>query len=375
MGTRYTLDGDGDVEMSAPQPVYKFIKAPKLASWDLAFLIVWNRECEQYLTKIRHRCSVTGEIFDGVMTTVKGSEVGDAAILAQEQKRCRTLKNAFIPDLATLFRKSLKMDMQVDDCDARVSQYFQPFTKIVEDNGLQALIDGGDAASPGCKDRMKARRAILVENIQHAMLKEQIKRLNKYERRDCRTDDAALFDLILEHAWVQQQFHAQSVERVAPQTRGQPQQQQNKRASKPVKTTAPSEKRARAPPRDGCLVCRGAHWLDKCPTATAGQKAEALPKLREAKLDRNDSVRSKTVSSAVCANMVRMDSELEMPYIPDSGADRTMIPRVVVTSLQELNVDLGVEVLGRPIPVYLADGRHVNCVEEVVVALELVTAA
>ncbi|ETK74000.1 hypothetical protein L915_19124 [Phytophthora nicotianae] len=345
MGTRYALDDDGDEEMSTSQPVYEFIKAQ------------------------------TGQLGPGLLDRVESREVGDAAILAQEQKRCRTLKNAFIPDLATLFRKSLKMDMQVNDCDARVSQYFQPFTKIVEDNGLQALIDGGDAASPGCKDRMKARRAILVENIQHAMLKEQIKRLNKYERRDCRTDDAALFDLILEHAWVQQQFHAQSVERVAPQTRGQPQQQQNKRASKPVKTTAPSEKRARAPPRDGCLVCRGAHWLDKCPTATAGQKAEALPKLREAKLDRNDSVRSKTVSSAVCANMVRMDSVLEMPYIPDSGADRTMIPRVVVTSLQELNVDLGVEVLGRPIPVYLADGRHVNCVEEVVVALELVTAA
>ncbi|ETM39504.1 hypothetical protein L914_14354 [Phytophthora nicotianae] len=289
MGTRYALDADGDVEMSTPQPVYEFIKAPKLASWDQASLIVWNREWEQYLTKIRHRCSVTGESFEGVVATVKGSvepavletlatyvlkkrveNVDDADILAQVHKRCRSLKNDFIPDITTLFRKSLKMDMQVDDCDARVFQYFQSFTKIVEDNGLQALIGGGNAAGPGYKDRMKARCAILVENIQPAMLKEQIERLIKYERRECKTDDAALFDLILEHARVQQRFHVQSVERVVPQARGQQPQQQGKRSAKSVKATPTAEKKARTPPRDGCLVGKGAHWLDECPTATAG---------------------------------------------------------------------------------------------------------
>ncbi|ETO75344.1 hypothetical protein F444_09035, partial [Phytophthora nicotianae P1976] len=243
----------------------------------------------QYLTKIRHRCSVTGESFEGVVATVKGSvepavletlatyvlkkrveNVDDAEILAQVHKRCRSLKNDFIPDITTLFRKSLKMDMQVDDCDARVFQYFQSFTKIVEDNGLQALIGGGNAAGPGYKDRMKARCAILVENIQPAMLKEQIERLIKYERRECKTDDAALFDLILEHARVQQRFHVQSVERVVPQARGQQPQQQGKRSAKSVKATPTAEKKARTPPRDGCLVCKGAHWLDECPTATAG---------------------------------------------------------------------------------------------------------
>uniref|UniRef100_H3H8G9 Uncharacterized protein n=1 Tax=Phytophthora ramorum TaxID=164328 RepID=H3H8G9_PHYRM len=134
MGTRYGVDADGDVEMSTPQP---------------ASLIAWNREWEQYVMKIRHRCNVTGESFEGVVATVKGSvepavlktlatyvlkkpveDVDDAEILAQVQKRCKSLKNAFIPDVTTLFRKQLKMDMTVDDCDTRVFKYFQAFTKI-----------------------------------------------------------------------------------------------------------------------------------------------------------------------------------------------------------------------------------------------------
>ncbi|KAG2799850.1 hypothetical protein PC111_g20242 [Phytophthora cactorum] len=234
-----------------PQPVYEFIKAPKLASWDQASLIA----------------------FEGVVATVKGSaepavlntlatyvlkkrveDVNDTGILAQVQQHCRFLKNAFIPDLTTLFQKSLKMDMQVDDCDARVFQYFQSFTKIVEDNGLQALIGSGHTASQGYryKDRMKARCA---DNIQPIMLKEQIERLSKFERQDCKTNDATPFDLILEHARVQQRFHVQSVERVAPPVRGQLQHQhQSKRNQKSLKVVAPAaEKKTRAPRRDGCL--------------------------------------------------------------------------------------------------------------------------
>ncbi|POM57582.1 Hypothetical protein PHPALM_37886 [Phytophthora palmivora] len=101
------------------------------------------------------------------------------------------------------------MDMNVDDCDARVFQYFQAFTEIVVDNGLQALISGGDVTKSGYKARMKARCSILVENIQPTMLREKIEHQIKHERRDCKTDDAALFDLILEHARVQQRFHSQ----------------------------------------------------------------------------------------------------------------------------------------------------------------------
>ncbi|KAF1794504.1 hypothetical protein GQ600_6712 [Phytophthora cactorum] len=159
--------------------------------------------------------------------------------------------------------------------------------------------------------------------------------------------------------------------------RGQLQhQQQSKRNQKPVKVVVPAaEKKTLAPPRDGCLKCRGAHWLDECRTATAEQRTEVLARLREAKNPRMGSVRSKTVSAPVRANMVRINGVAAIPYILDSGADCTMIPRVVVTSLQELNVNLDVKELATPLSVYLADGRRADCADQVTVTLVLGTAA
>uniref|UniRef100_H3H7X8 RNA-directed DNA polymerase n=1 Tax=Phytophthora ramorum TaxID=164328 RepID=H3H7X8_PHYRM len=345
--------------------------------------------------KIRHRCNVTGESFEGVVATVKGSvepavlktlatyvlkkpveDVDDAEILAQVQKRCKSLKNAFIPDVTTLFRKQLKMDMTVDDCDTRVFKYFQAFTKIVEDNGLQALIGSGDVTSLGYKDRMKARCSILVENIQPTMLREQIERLIKYERRDCKTNDATLFDLILKHARVQQRFHSQAGERTTPQSRAQAPQQQSKRMQKSAKPSHPAGvKKVRTPPRNGCLVCRGPHWLDECPTATSEQRADALAKLRAAKNARQESVQSKAVLATARPNMVRVNGMVDIPYVPYSGADRAMISRSVVASLAEFSPDLKLSKLEAPVAVYLAGGRRIECLEKATVALELVTAA
>ncbi|KAG6946618.1 hypothetical protein JG687_00016592 [Phytophthora cactorum] len=196
------------------------------------------------------------------------------------------------------------------------------------------------------------------------MLKEQIERLSKFERQDCKTNDATPFDLILEHARVQQRFHVQSVERVAPPVRGQLQHHhQSKRNQKSLKVVAPAaEKKTRAPRRDGCLGFRGAHWLDECSTAMAEQRPEVLSPLRETKNARTGSVRSKTVSATVRTSMVRINGVAEVLYIPDNGADL-------------LNVNLDVKVLATPLSVYLADGRHVDYAEQVTVVFELVTGA
>ncbi|EGZ07151.1 hypothetical protein PHYSODRAFT_392166, partial [Phytophthora sojae] len=57
---------------------------------------------------------------------------------------------------------------------------------------------------------MKARCRLLVENLQPPVLKAQISQLIDLERRDCKSDGVALFDLILEHATVQQRFQRMS---------------------------------------------------------------------------------------------------------------------------------------------------------------------
>ncbi|GMF24190.1 unnamed protein product [Phytophthora lilii] len=140
------------------------------------------------------------------------ASVTDAEILAAVQARCRTLKNEFVPDVTSLFRQKLKMDLSIDDCDARVFRYYGDFNSIMEDNGLQGLIGADNGSEPGYKSRMKARCRLLVDNLQPPVLKAQITRLIDLERRDCKTDDVALFDLILEHAKVQQRFHRLSKE-------------------------------------------------------------------------------------------------------------------------------------------------------------------
>ncbi|KAE9259850.1 hypothetical protein PF001_g32910, partial [Phytophthora fragariae] len=96
--------------MSIPQPIFEVIRPPELSSWEHAALIEWYREWERYVEKIRHRCSTTGETFENVVATVKGSvkpktlknmatyvlkkpvaSVTDDDIMTAVQARCRTL--------------------------------------------------------------------------------------------------------------------------------------------------------------------------------------------------------------------------------------------------------------------------------------------
>ncbi|POM61663.1 hypothetical protein PHPALM_29289, partial [Phytophthora palmivora] len=347
-GTRYTVDSDGDVEMSIPQPIFEVIKAPELTSWEHAALVEWHREWERYVEKIRHRCTTTGETYENVVATVKGSvrrqtlknlatyvlkkpiaSVTDADIMGVVEARCRTLKNEFVPDVSSLFRANLRMDLTIDDCDARIFRYYEDFNGIVEDNGLQGLMGADDMQEANYKNRMKARCRILVENLQPTILKAQIDRLIELERRDCKSDDVALFDLILEHAKVQQRFHRMSQDhagktdaKAAKTDRKPPRSTGDRTGSKPAPRPATPAPRApgpaastspppRAPPRDGCLVCKGAHWLNDCPTATEAQRAEALKKFREDKERRTSTSRSKAARYLAPAGSVRVNGLLE----------------------------------------------------------------
>ncbi|KAG3254194.1 hypothetical protein PI124_g1268 [Phytophthora idaei] len=202
-GARYTIDSDGDVEMSVPQPIFEVIRPPELTSWEHAALVEWHREWERYVDKIRHRCVITGETFEIVVGTVKGSvrrktltnlakymlkkavdAVTDDDIMNAVKARCQSLKNAFVPDVTSLFHQKLKMNLSIDDCDARIFRYNEDFNAIVEDNGLQGLIGSANEADAGYKSRMKARCRLLVENLQPPVLKAQISRLIDLERRD-----------------------------------------------------------------------------------------------------------------------------------------------------------------------------------------------
>uniref|UniRef100_H3GF43 Uncharacterized protein n=1 Tax=Phytophthora ramorum TaxID=164328 RepID=H3GF43_PHYRM len=278
-GTRYTVDPDGDMEMSIPQPIFEDVKPPELSSWDHAVLIEWHR--------------------DGYRQELP--EAKDAE--KTSYTCCHMLKNEFVPDVTSLFRQRLKMDLSLDDCDARIFRYYEDFNGIVEDNALQGLIGTGNESDEEYKGRMKARCRLLVDNIQPPVLKAQINRLIELERHDCKSDDVALFDLILEHAKVQQRFHWMSQDHAAktdsksskPERKQQRQgsaraTQAQAQASPLAAASAPAT--APVPPHDGCLFCKGAHWLKDCPTATDAQRAEAREKFKAAKEQRAGALRS-----------------------------------------------------------------------------------
>ncbi|KAL3673108.1 hypothetical protein V7S43_002403 [Phytophthora oleae] len=208
---------------------------------------------------------------------------------------------------------------------------------------------------------MKKRCRLLVKTLQPVLLQDQIQRLIEFQRRDYCTDDVALFDLILEHAKAQQRFFNQSKDSATATTK-QPTARPSKEVttrissgrSQPVTPRAP---KAATPPTEGCLFCKGLHWLRECPTASVEQRRAALEKFKEEKQQqRVGPIRSKA--------------------LPDTGVDCTILPSSVLRTLEEaVSPDVNVIRLSRPVTVILADGSTKTCSEEVKLDLQLTTAA
>ncbi|KAG3051321.1 hypothetical protein PI124_g2467 [Phytophthora idaei] len=206
--------------------------------------------------------------------------------------------NESVPDVTSLFRQKLRMDLSIDDCDARISHYYE------EINGIVRLIGDGNGADAGYTNRMKYRCRRLVENLQSPVLKAQITRLIDLERPDCKSADVALIDLILEHAKVQQRYHrisetcvAKSETKLGKSDRKPKHATSDKPtvprpapapvATPPATRGASAAQSLRPPPRDGYRMCKGAHWFKKCPLFTDAQREEATKRFREAKEQRS----------------------------------------------------------------------------------------
>ncbi|OWY97180.1 hypothetical protein PHMEG_00032355 [Phytophthora megakarya] len=149
------VDSDGNVDMTTPQPIFEFIRDPWLTVWSQAALIQFKRERSQYEKKIEERCAVTNENKTNVLVSVKASvetrvlehlarfilrkalvAVTDADIVAEIDRKCGTILNAHVPDLMTMFKEWLKMDLHEQDIEARISTYFVDFDRLVEEKGF-----------------------------------------------------------------------------------------------------------------------------------------------------------------------------------------------------------------------------------------------
>ncbi|KAF1330381.1 hypothetical protein FI667_g5111, partial [Globisporangium splendens] len=392
---RYHLDGDGDVDVTVPQPVYEFISEPKLMSWSQASLVKWSSEREHYLTRIAERCAVTGESVEGIAVSVKSScsveilsilarcelkkEVSyivDLELTALFEERCGKLKNAHVPDIQLFFKQRLCMNMMEDDSDARILQCFSDFNQIVKDNGFAAILGTGSSTIP-LKKRMKQRCKLILEGIQPEMLKVEIKRMIDAGYQEVMSDDVLFYELLRERAALQQHHHTMSQE-----FRNQNGRNEGKRPAGRLKrnelSRTPATKEAKSePPRTGCWVCRGSHWLRDCPAATVAQKEEAATKMRDLRGSRKDRVKRVVVGAPAGGRQLtaRINDLLDVPFCPDSGADSNMIPLHFVTELQELSSNVPTRTLPSPTTVEFADGRRAQCTTEATVNLTITTAA
>ncbi|KAG2993660.1 hypothetical protein PC119_g18405 [Phytophthora cactorum] len=238
--------------------------------------------------KIRHRCITTGETFENVVATVKGSisrktlknlaryvlkkpvaSVTDSDILGAVEARCRKLKNEEARVQASL----------ASICAAALSSTIQGL--CYKESGSKVSKDAGTRTA---KTTFKPPVAVSSAGGSTAV--------------SSATDSS-----------------------------------RSSRAARPP----------RAPPSEGCLICKGPHWLNDCPVVTDAQRDETRRKYREAKEQRSNTVQSKSASN--------IDSLCFMQPL-----------------LQVITLPTAVEAI-------MADGRVQMCEHEILLDLELSTLA
>ncbi|DAZ98385.1 TPA: hypothetical protein N0F65_000704 [Lagenidium giganteum] len=281
-----------------------------------------------YEAKIRSRCASTNEKYDNVAVGIKGSveprllehlaryvlrkpleKVTDEDVGLEITRRCKTLQNDHIPDLDKLFRDNLRMDLQEIDTDARVLKYFMRFDQIVDEYGLESMLGSGRETEPDYDERMKLRCKHLLNNIGPVMLRLEMERLAAVKPA-LKKDDLLLYEMLAERAREQQKYHTLAQELKQTNRSGSNNKKHDSKGARsrerrPAKgTEGPSpgkqpdaaRPKQREPPRDGCLVCQGPHWVKHCPQASEQEKEQALQRMKDMK---NKRFRAKKAESRV----------------------------------------------------------------------------
>ncbi|KAE9052852.1 hypothetical protein PR001_g140 [Phytophthora rubi] len=369
----FRVDADGDVEMSIPQPVYEFVSAPELAAWDQESLVNWRRERERYVKKIQQKCRTSNEPFDAAVMRVR--DTVRPKLLRHLARYVLRKAVEDITDADIMAKANLRMDMSEKDIDARVLKYFVDLDQLVEDHGFETLLGVGLVSDTGYRDRMKQRCKLLIAGLAPAMLKVEIERLVLLQHKDAKADDVALRDLILERVTAQQHYHLMQMEEKPDKRQTATVNKKNPELkAKPRTSGEPAAKQTekKPGPREGCWVCKGAHFAQQCPTATEEQKAEARRRLDEARARK---VKAARVATSPGRRRVVINEVLEIPFRPDSGADCCFLPEEYLRELQAVDTSVHPTKLDNPVAVELAGGKVDHCHFECTVDLLLGTKA
>ncbi|KAJ0390519.1 hypothetical protein P43SY_011984 [Pythium insidiosum] len=328
------------------------------------------------------------------------AEINDELLVETIKKRCSSLKNGYVPDLDKLFKAKLKMDLKEEDTEVRFLNYFALFDQIVEEHGLNSILDPGREDAPDYAERMALRCKYLLANVTPEMLRLEIERL-ALVRPELKKNDMLLFEALVARGREQQHYHSLMQElRMGDKGRRKDTEKETHAASgnkktdraplkadqeprdgsKKTATTKPTRSNtsnvAKPPPRDGCLLCGGPHWMSNC-DLPEDKKKEAQERLSENKKSRVSAKKAKAKKSlAVNGERTAILNEvLEVSFRADTAADRNVLSRHVVQELTELGCDVPTLTMEAPLEVEVADGRTMVCGERCEVNVELVTAA
>lgn len=293
-------------------------------------------------------------------------EVTDDEILVKVSELCGATNYEHVTNPSAVFSKMLKMDMSAKDVHNRISRYFILFNQLVEDNGLVDILWKPRSSSAGFAAQTKKRTMILIENLQPPMLREEIQGMAEFKFKNVKTDEQALYKLILERAELQQFFYhrfrarepASSTSKASGRRRWSPrparagsqaqvpQQRKERRGRESISNgkravaAEIAESRAVA-----ASTAKGGHWVRDCPVATEADKraAIAVHKVREWQVKRaavDSPLKAIESSTGVSKGLLgRLDDDeytvlvngvVEVSLCTDTGADCSIVPAKVI---------------------------------------------
>ncbi|KAE9333389.1 hypothetical protein PR003_g14046, partial [Phytophthora rubi] len=282
-----TAGDDGDTSQPTTK-LWTALEPPPIVCFSNEALVKWRRERELFEAAVIARCQ----------ESAKDVSANDKLVTAINQILA-TMMSDQIPNVHAIMNQHLRMDLRQKDVKARVLNYFDKFDELIKEYGLSVALDGNE--------KLKCR--LLTENLRPSGLKKQVL---LYQDLDptVKISVPRLFDVIKTEALKNQQsfdlFHSTRDRGSARTTKTAPYSNNGDRnnyksqkgdqlqsAREDRWDERPMFKKRDAAPAQGCLHCKGTHWVSDCPSATDEQKKAAREAFKERMARRRDAEASK----------------------------------------------------------------------------------
>ncbi|KAL3657829.1 hypothetical protein V7S43_017208 [Phytophthora oleae] len=204
-----TTEEKNSAPVSMSVPWFVPLTAPKIESTSHAALIKWRRAHREYEQQVAMRLHNDPDKLAEAVTSIKDSfslclldvlcnlkrgirkeDVTNELLLAKIDGIIATVVNNSVPNVAEEFKLAVKMNLKESDVRERVVQFFRAGRELIEERGWGEFFTDGEGKKLKCK--------MIVSAIDPPALREDVEATLAYQLRSARTDERALFQLVLE---------------------------------------------------------------------------------------------------------------------------------------------------------------------------------